>query len=219
MARIAAYLRGHHLALLALFIALGGTSYAAVKLPANSVTTREVKNHSLRARDLKRGQLTGPSGAPGAQGPAGAVGSQGATGDPGPPGDPGPAGVLAPAEDWRTPNLRQICSPGYGWGDYSDLPPLRFYKDSLGVVHIRGAVSSVALGDFCTPDVVFRLPFGYRPAEDETFAVWAGTPSEGLAQVDVVASGDVTVRTGASGGRVPTGYWYALEAIAFRAGA
>jgi len=63
------YLKHHHLALLALFLASGGVSYAAVKVPANSITTRQVKDFSLLSRDFKRGQL--PRGAPG---PAGSVG-------------------------------------------------------------------------------------------------------------------------------------------------
>ena len=33
LARVATYFRAHHLALLALFVALGGTSYAAIELP------------------------------------------------------------------------------------------------------------------------------------------------------------------------------------------
>ncbi len=37
------YLRHHHLAIVALFIALGGTSYAATQLPANSVGTRQIR--------------------------------------------------------------------------------------------------------------------------------------------------------------------------------
>jgi len=57
------YLKHHHLALLALFVASGGVSYAAAELPANSVTTRQVKDHSLLRRDFKRGQLLrGPPG-------------------------------------------------------------------------------------------------------------------------------------------------------------
>ena len=36
--RVADYLRRHHLALLALFVALGGISYAATRLPANSAS-------------------------------------------------------------------------------------------------------------------------------------------------------------------------------------
>jgi hypothetical protein len=37
------YLRRHHLAIIALFVALGGTSYAATQLPANSVGTRQIR--------------------------------------------------------------------------------------------------------------------------------------------------------------------------------
>ena len=51
---------------LALTIALGtSTAYAAAHLPKNSVTSRQVKNGSLRAIDFKAGQLpAGPAGAP-----------------------------------------------------------------------------------------------------------------------------------------------------------
>jgi hypothetical protein len=78
-------------AYLALFLALGGTSYAALKLPADSVGARqlkpgavsspEVKNRSLRAGDFAPGTLrSGPTGAMGPQGPAGARGPSGANG-------------------------------------------------------------------------------------------------------------------------------------------
>ena len=60
----------------ALAVALGGTSYAAFRLPANSVTSREVKNRSLRNVDFARGQLPrGPRGLPGKTGPAGPPGN------------------------------------------------------------------------------------------------------------------------------------------------
>jgi len=66
----------------ALLVALGGTSYAAVQaLPRNSVTTVQVKDFSLLARDFKRGQI-----------PRGAVGPAGPTGPAGPSGPAGPAG-------------------------------------------------------------------------------------------------------------------------------
>ena len=56
----------------ALFVALGGTGYAVTRLPANSVTTVQVKNGSLLARDFKKGQLPrGPIGPAGPAGPAG----------------------------------------------------------------------------------------------------------------------------------------------------
>ena len=50
-------------ACIALAVALGGTGYAAIRLPANSVTTVQVKDFSLLSRDFKRGQLpAGPAG-------------------------------------------------------------------------------------------------------------------------------------------------------------
>lgn len=75
-------------ALLALFIALGGASYAAVKIPKNSVGTAQlkknavnsakVKDRSLLAADFKKGQLpSGPKGAAGANGTTGATGATG----------------------------------------------------------------------------------------------------------------------------------------------
>jgi hypothetical protein len=85
-------------ALLALFVALGGTGYAVSKLPANSVgskqlrenavTSSKVKNHSLKAVDFAAGQL--PKGDPGAKGDAGPKGDTGAKGDQGVQGPPGP---------------------------------------------------------------------------------------------------------------------------------
>jgi hypothetical protein len=80
------------IACMALAVALGGTSYAAVTaLPRNSVTTVQVKDFSLLTRDFKRGQIpTGPTGPPGPQGPRGPAGPAGL---PGPVGAPGPAGA------------------------------------------------------------------------------------------------------------------------------
>ncbi|HSP72452.1 MAG TPA: hypothetical protein VLN26_08785 [Gaiellaceae bacterium] len=67
------------LACVALAFALGGTGYAAVNaLPRNSVTTVQVKDHSLLAKDFKSGQLPrGPAGPAGPEGPAGPAGPAG----------------------------------------------------------------------------------------------------------------------------------------------
>lgn len=93
-------------ATVALVVALGGTSYAAITLPANSVGSRQLKSRavsnsdirgnavtsgkvrdgSLRARDFAAGQL--PAGARGA---AGAQGQKGDKGDKGNKGDVGPS--------------------------------------------------------------------------------------------------------------------------------
>lgn len=89
--RAGAYLRRNHLALLALFFALGGSAYAAgtALLPKNSVGSRQVVNGSLQTADLsKRAQraLKGRRGLRGAQGAPGVPGAKGDRGDPGPPG-------------------------------------------------------------------------------------------------------------------------------------
>ncbi|MTD45826.1 hypothetical protein GKE82_16405 [Conexibacter sp. W3-3-2] len=88
----------------ALFVALGGTSYAAVALPARSVgakqlktaavTSAKVKDGTLLARDFRRGQL--PAGRPGATGSQGPVGPQGGPGAPGAQGPAGPRGRPVP---------------------------------------------------------------------------------------------------------------------------
>jgi len=79
-------------ALLALFVALGGSSYAAFKLPRNSVgprqikadavTSAKVKGGSLLLSDFERSQLrklAGAQGPQGLQGPKGDAGDAGAT--------------------------------------------------------------------------------------------------------------------------------------------
>jgi hypothetical protein len=84
------YLRRHHLALLALFIALGGSSYAAVKLSKNSVGAREIKRSAVRSAEVKDRTLREQDFMPG-QLPAGQTGGQGPAG---PQGPTGPSGVV-----------------------------------------------------------------------------------------------------------------------------
>src|SRR6266516_4858628 len=88
---------------LALALALGGTGYAALRLPANSVGTKQVINGSLLKRDFKAGQLprgprgprgfAGAAGATGPAGPAGPGGAQGVQGVQGVQGPPGPVSI------------------------------------------------------------------------------------------------------------------------------
>ena len=66
------------MASLALVVAMGGTSYAVAQLPKDSVTSKQVKNQSLRTKDFSAGDLAalrGPAGPAGAAGPAGPSGS------------------------------------------------------------------------------------------------------------------------------------------------
>jgi hypothetical protein len=101
MSRILTSIRGNALALIALFVALGGTSYAAVKLPEASVGTRQLKKESVTlpkidtsARRALQGGAgpAGPAGTAGPKGDAGAAGPAGETGSAGPGGAAGAAG-------------------------------------------------------------------------------------------------------------------------------
>lgn len=98
------------LSLIALFVALGGSSYAAVKLKANSVGSREIRNGSITLSDLSTSirpqkssklfraavvdTVTDPTSGvtihvqsePGIVGPQGAAGTPGANGAQGPSG-------------------------------------------------------------------------------------------------------------------------------------
>jgi hypothetical protein len=88
------------ISLVALFVALGGTSYAAIMVTGENVrngslTGADIRNESLRGKDVRNGSLTsgdlsaptiaslrgsGPRGAKGATGPRGATGAAGAPG-------------------------------------------------------------------------------------------------------------------------------------------
>ncbi len=111
---------------MALFVALGGASYAAVKLPKNSVGGAQIKknavsgakvrndslggwdvrNGTLRGGDVKNGSLTGADVKDGSltakdlrgsvQGAQGARGPQGPIGESGPKGDAGVKGDTGP---------------------------------------------------------------------------------------------------------------------------
>lgn len=49
---------GNVTATLALFIALGGTSYAVAELPRNSVGSTQLKKSAVRSADIRRGAVT-----------------------------------------------------------------------------------------------------------------------------------------------------------------
>lgn len=119
-------------ALAALFIALGGASYAAIQIPGNSVGTKQlkknavtsakVKNRSLLAADFKLGQLprgatgtagvTGSVGATGLTGPTGAAGATGLAGIEGTTGPTGPKGSTGATGPSTTAALGAVASVG-----------------------------------------------------------------------------------------------------------
>ncbi|MGH2938006.1 MAG: hypothetical protein ACRDPE_07795 [Solirubrobacterales bacterium] len=83
------------MATIALFIALGGASYAATQLPKNSVGPKQLENEAVTPAKLSssaKSTLTGQTGPMGAQGPKGDQGNAGLQGQQGKHGVRGKAG-------------------------------------------------------------------------------------------------------------------------------
>jgi hypothetical protein len=92
-----------------------------------------------------------------------------------------------------------------GWTKASGHSPAGYAKDSLGVVHLRGGISSGA-----TSKTIFVLPKGLRPSH--TFAVFAFTQLGNVGQLTINSSGGVQV-AGSSASGVTL-----LDGISFVAG-
>jgi hypothetical protein len=109
------------MATLGVFIALGGTSYAALTITGRNVKdgslgSRDIKDGRLLAKDFKAGQLpAGPQGAAGVQGDAGPTGPTGPQGPSGSAGRNGATTVVVrrqTADGARVAAEEVRCWPG-----------------------------------------------------------------------------------------------------------
>src|SRR5262249_20222820 len=121
-------------ATLALLLALGGVSYAATKLPKNSVGTKQIKNGSVTGAKVKKQTLTGKNinlkklgTVPSATSAASAT----------------TASSLTPPEPLRL--VGGAGQPQFLDGTFNFPPeqgvtfrPVGFYKDHEDVVHLEG---------------------------------------------------------------------------------
>ena len=101
-------------------------------------------------------------------------------------------------EAWITPTLLN------SWAQQNSINyPVRYMKDSMGFVHLKGVLNS---GTYNT--IAFNLPVGYRPAKD-TFVVSRDSSSAKPGVVN--ANGDFypTSATFSS--------WIAIDSVSFRA--
>jgi hypothetical protein len=112
------------------------------------------------------------------------------------------AGLSTGQPAWIAPTLNGV------WANYgSGYAPAGYYKDALGVVHLRGLVASG------TSTLVFTLPAGYRPEYHQVFAGRVSISAvESTARVDVRSDGEVwlNVAFGAAD-------FLSLDHISFRA--
>jgi len=105
------------------------------------------------------------------------------------------ANLPATQQAWQTPTLLN------GWANYGGGGnPIGYYKDSLGIVHIRGLMIGT-IGS-----TIFTLPIGYRPLFANLIVVY----SNGLGRCDIQPDGSVQAQSG-------TNAYFSLDNISFRA--
>lgn len=99
---------------------------------------------------------------------------------------------------WLTPTFTN------GWTQFNSATnPVRYFRDSLGMVHLKGYISGGAVGS-----PAFTLPVGYRPDTQYNVLVRTGGGASTALQVEV--NGQVTVNT-------PYTTWVSLDNVHFRA--
>jgi hypothetical protein len=149
---------------IALFVALGGSAYAAGHLGKNSVGTKQLKKNSVTNAKIKKGAVTGAK-----------VESHSLTGENIELSSLGtvPRASLADSANAlaATEPTHRVGSPGEppfqgGSGNTGPnasfkLQPVGFYKDHEGIVHLEGYATVGAVGPLA--GVIFTLPPGYRP--------------------------------------------------------
>ena len=134
----------------AVFIALGGSSYAAVKITGDdvrngSLTGKDVRDGSLRAADLRTGVLK--AGPEGAKGDPGAPGERGPKGDKGDKGDPGDGGRWLLIDEngdiaEQSGGFTRVSKPGIN-GQPATNPNI--YVDTGGSLVGKGLTATIAI--------------------------------------------------------------------------
>jgi hypothetical protein len=176
------------ISLIALFVALGGTTYAATSLPKNSVGTNQIQNKAVTPAKINFHGLKIPNAtnARTAQNATFAATARNANAL---GGYPASYFALSSIEAGHVIGLPNQPPFQNGWS--STLDPadegLSFFKDGFGIVHLQGSAANVNP----TTGTIFTLPAGYRPAKDLYFAVFGADGT--TAAVQITGTGEVNV--------------------------
>ena len=165
-----------------------------------SLTTHDIAEGTLRGVDVRDNALTG---ADVDESSLGAIGSEGWH-NVGAPGEPG---------FWEV-NTEE-CGTTQGWENALGSS-LGFYRDRMGRVFLRGGIvdGQTAWGNNGLCAIVFVLPPGYHPSQDENHLALTAEYPAGMfepAHVSINQHGAVSVERANED-------WVALDGISFRCG-
>lgn len=223
------------MATIAVFIALGGSAYAAAQLKKNSVGTKQLKNNAVTGAKVKDGSLnaadiggsvnsadhalTADSASRATSADSAVSADRAASAS-----QAGNAEKLGGAPSSAYIQAGQvggfIPAPHFEHADFGcpfDLtvwhdsnPEVNevtgYWRDPFGVVHLKGF--AIRCGTAETK--IFTLPPGFRPGKLEHFVAIVENPGLEMGQVLVMAKGEVVAPDVSSNGSV------ALDGITFR---
>lgn len=105
-------------------------------------------------------------------------------------------------QNWLAPTLLNGWANWIATSPTDGLNPIGYWKDSFGVVHLRGTIRSGTVNA-----QLFTLPTGYRPAARE---VLMALSDEAVGRVGVLPNGQVFQELG-------TNTYLSLDGLTFRA--
>jgi hypothetical protein len=181
------------LSLVAIFIALGGTSYAAL-----SITGKDVRDASLTGADIKNGSIkkkdlaasARKAGAPGARGPAGPAGTPGPAGAPGPAGRdglPGPAGAKGDPGGGRVAHAKAGIRQLPDGSSQMEVTSTTISAPTAGYLVVTGSGNAALVSDSNAGcPCAGRVEVDVDGRNGHSVGIW----NLGISQQDVVSSAD-----------------------------
>jgi hypothetical protein len=194
--RITSHLRGNAVAYLALFTALGGSSYAAVTLAPGSVNSRALAKgavthsklaaHSVGAANFTPGALQSALGVkPGAKGSAGGNGAGAAKGQAGAVGPQGPAGHDGSASvAFRARSTGSVTGPA---GASTTIPLAGSWTQAANDLNLLTGSITIAIPQACTGSYGNAVVMSVDGVPN-TFAIAPTAPANTTVTVPLVVS-------------------------------